>query len=82
MITEEQLEDALTNRILGLRLGGSLLMQGMITAEQLAAALAEQNGVKTESIDAWEIDKSLIAMIPASVALRYAVLPCALTVIC
>ena len=75
VITEEQLEDALTNRILGLRLGGSLLMQGMITAEQLAAALAEQNGVKTESIDAWEIDKSLIAMIPASVALRYAVLP-------
>ncbi len=65
VITEEQLDTALRNRVEGLRLGGSMLMQ----------ALAEQNGVAWESIDAWQIPSSLIAEMPASVALHYAVLP-------
>lgn len=73
--TEEQLDTALRNRVEGLRLGGSMLMQGLISAEQLAQALAEQNGVAWESIDAWQIPSSLIAEMPASVALHYAVLP-------
>lgn len=77
VLTEEQLEAGLTHRVIGLRLGGSLLSQGAITAEQLAAALAEQNSVGTASIDAWHIDASLIAKMPAAVALRYAVLPIA-----
>lgn len=42
VITEEQLDTALRNRVEGLRLGGSMLMQGLISAEQLAQALAEQ----------------------------------------
>lgn len=75
VITEEQLDTALRNRVEGLRLGGSMLMQGLISAEQLALALAEQNGVAWESIDAWQIPSSLIAEMPASVALHYAVLP-------
>ena len=45
VITEEQLDTALRNRVEGLRLGGSMLMQGLISAEQLAQALAEQNGL-------------------------------------
>lgn len=52
VITEEQLDTALRNRVEGLRTGGSMLMQGLISAEQLAQALAEQNGVAWESIDA------------------------------
>ncbi|EZJ44656.1 phage receptor [Escherichia coli] len=36
VITEEQLDTALRNRVEGLRLGGSMLMQGLISAEQLA----------------------------------------------
>ncbi|EPS0105350.1 cyclic di-3',5'-guanylate-activated glycosyltransferase NrfB [Escherichia coli] len=75
VITEEQLDTALRNRVEGLRLGGSMLMQGLISAEQLAQALAEQNGVAWESIDAWQIPSSLIAEMPGSVALHYAVLP-------
>lgn len=75
IITEAQLEDALINRIPGLRLGGSLLTQGLITSTQLAEALAEQNSVRTESIDAWNIPESLIKQMPAAVALHYAVLP-------
>ena len=75
VITEEQLDTALRNRVEGLRLGGSMLMQGLISAEQLAQALAEQNGVAWESIDARRDPSSLIAEMPASVALHYAVLP-------
>ncbi|MEB5924142.1 cyclic di-3',5'-guanylate-activated glycosyltransferase NrfB [Franconibacter daqui] len=75
IITEAQLEQALMNRIPGLHLGGSLMLQGVITSTQLAQALAEQNGVRTESIDAWEIPVALIAKVPASIALRYAILP-------
>lgn len=55
VITEEQLDTALRNRVEGLRTGGSMLMQGLISAEQLAQALAEQNGVAWESIDARRI---------------------------
>lgn len=75
ILTETQLEQALTDRIPGLHLGGSLMLQGYITATQLAQALAEQNGVRAESIDAWDIPESLIASVPATVALRYAILP-------
>lgn len=78
VITEQQLEHALTHRVIGLRLGGSLLMQGLITAEQLAAALAVQCGVSQSSIDAWKIDPALIKCMPAAIALRYAVLPLAM----
>ncbi|MGL5500126.1 MAG: glycosyltransferase family 2 protein, partial [Plesiomonas shigelloides] len=74
-LTDAQLEQALTNRIEGLRLGGMLVHQGIITCRQLAAALAEQSGVAMESIDAWSLDPALIAQMPASVALHYAVLP-------
>ncbi|OON38519.1 type II secretion system protein E [Izhakiella australiensis] len=74
-ITPEQFEQALANRVLGMRLGGSLLMQGLISAGQLAIALADQNGVNVDSLDAWEIDSALIDLMPATIALRYAVLP-------
>lgn len=74
-ITHEQLEDALLNRTPGLRLGDSLVVQGLVTPQQLAAALAEQNDVAAESVDIRNIPESLIAEVPDSVALRYAVIP-------
>ena len=51
-------------------------MQGLISAEQLAQGRWQsKNGVAWESIDARQIPSSLIAEMPASVALHYAVLP-------
>lgn len=50
-------------------------IQPELAPSKLAQALAEQNGVAWESIDAWQIPSSLIAEMPASVALHYAVLP-------
>ncbi len=76
VITEEQLDTALRNRVEGLRPGGSMLMQGLISAEQLAqgagrAKTAWRGSRSTHG----EIPSSLIAEMPASVALHYAVLP-------
>lgn len=74
-ITEAQLQDALMHRTPGLRLGGSLLHQGTINANQLAHALAEQRGVTAESIDAWQIPEQLINTVPANIALHHAIIP-------
>jgi len=49
--------------------------QGVITARQLAAAVAEQSGVTWEIVDALSIDERVIAQLPAELALHYAVLP-------
>lgn len=74
-LTEDQLMQVLAQPIPGLRLGGALIRHGLISAQQLCEALAEQNQVPAEFIDARDIDTDLIGQMPASVALHYAVLP-------
>jgi len=74
-VTTEQLNEALAHPVAGLPLGTSLLHSGLISAEQLARSIAEQLGVSCESVDANAVPKALRDTVPASVALRYAVLP-------
>ena len=74
-VTEEQLEHALVRRARGLKLGSWLVHEGVISAEQLAKAVAEQSGRTWESVDALFLDPDVIAQVPAELALRYAVLP-------
>ncbi|GGP23097.1 cyclic di-3',5'-guanylate-activated glycosyltransferase NfrB [Silvimonas iriomotensis] len=75
-ITEAQLADALPrHRADGLKLGSWLVHHGWISAEQLAEAVAEQSHVAVESVDAWQLKPALIKLVPASVALHYAILP-------
>lgn len=74
-IDDAQLETALVHRSRGLKLGSWLVHQGVITARQLAAAVAEQSGVTWEIVDALSIDERVIAQLPAELALHYAVLP-------
>ncbi|MGN6226107.1 MAG: glycosyl transferase family protein [Dyella sp.] len=74
-LTEAQLHEALAHPIAGLPLGTALLHAGLITAEQLARAVAEQLGVPCESVDAEAIPAELRARVPARVAQHYAVLP-------
>lgn len=74
-LTEAQLRDAMAHPIAGLPLGTALLHAGLITAEQLARAVAEQLGVACESVDADAIAPELRARVPARVAQHYAVLP-------
>jgi len=74
-INEGQLETALVRRCRGLKLGSSLVQQGVITSRQLAAAVAEQSGVPWEEVDTLSIDPSVIEQLPADLAMHYAVLP-------
>lgn len=75
VITPAQLEDALTHRTPGLKLGGCMVQRGLVSAEELAKALAKQAHVPMESVDFRKLDAELLAKIPAKVALHYAVLP-------
>jgi len=74
-IDDEQLNTALVHRSSGLKLGSWLVHEGVITARQLAAAVAEQSGVTWEIVDALSIDARVIAQLPTELALHYAVLP-------
>lgn len=74
-INEGQLETALVRRCRGLKLGSSLVQQGVVTSRQLAAAVAEQSGVPWEEVDTLSIDPSVIKQLPADLAMHYAVLP-------
>jgi adsorption protein B len=74
-ISEEQLLRALARRSPGLRLGGWLLQEGLVTSTQLAAAVAEQSGLPWELVNTVEVDEAVIRQLPAALALHYAVLP-------
>lgn len=75
VLTPAQLEDGMSRRINGIRLGGSMMRQGTITPLQLATALAYQAGVQAEDIDCRKLDSRMIALLPSRVALHYAILP-------
>lgn len=74
-VSKAQMSDAMQRRIDGLRIGSSLIHEGLITAEQLAKPMAEQIGVPCESVNLAEISQDLLDSVPASVALHYAILP-------
>lgn len=74
-IDQGQLDAALANRLPGLRLGASLVHQGVISAEQLAAAVSSQWGVRWERVTDLGADWELIAKVPPAIALHYAVVP-------
>src|SRR5262249_2363484 len=65
VITEAQLMTALVHRSRGLKLGSALVHDAVITARQLAAAIAEQSGVAWEDADTLSIDRSVIDQLPA-----------------
>ena len=75
VISEDQLTVARQSVVRGLRLGSQLVHQGSITTEQLAKALAEQGNVSWEFMDGLAVAPTLIAQMPANIALHYAVLP-------
>ncbi|RDS83355.1 glycosyl transferase family protein [Dyella psychrodurans] len=75
VISTTQLHEAQQHRIDGLQLGSSMIHEGRITAEQLAAPMAEQIGVSCESVDPVGLPHELIMTVPRHIALHYAVLP-------
>lgn len=74
-LSQAQLEQALQSRMPGLRLGSSLIQQGWIDSEQLAAGVAEQSGVDWEHVDAHALPKIMLQKVSPNVAIHYGVLP-------
>ncbi|GAB6196090.1 glycosyl transferase family protein [Lysobacter xanthus] len=74
-LTPAQLEQALADTVPGLRLGSALVHSRLISAGQLAGALAVQNGVEAESIEPYAPSASLMASMERDVMLRYGILP-------
>ncbi|MBI5561713.1 MAG: Flp pilus assembly complex ATPase component TadA, partial [Deltaproteobacteria bacterium] len=62
-------------RLGGVRLGESCLMRGLITEDQLAAALAEQYGLPVADMENTAVNEEVCNLIPAETLHRFGVMP-------
>jgi len=76
LITSEQLGQALEyQKQHGGRLGSCLMKLGFITDDEITAVLSRQYGVPSINLKHYEVDPSVIKLIPQDTAVRYQVVP-------
>jgi type IV pilus assembly protein PilB len=76
LITQDQLDKALEfQRSNGGKLGSCLTKMGYITDDDITGVLSRQYGVPSINLKYYEIDPSVIKLIPQDTALRYQVVP-------
>ena len=76
LITREQLERALDHqKNTGKRIGACLIELGFITEEDLADFLSKKHGVPTINLRHFEIDPSVIRLLPGELCRRYMLIP-------
>ena len=76
LITEDQLDDALSNQQeTGQSLGRVLVDRGAITEVDLVRTLARQIGLQFVDLDSYPVDATVSGLIPESVAKRHQALP-------
>jgi type IV pilus assembly protein PilB len=76
LITPQQLREALDHqREHGGRLGFNLVKLGMVSDDMITAVLSRQYGVPSVNLDLFDVDESVIRLIPYEVAQKYSVLP-------
>jgi len=76
VITEEQLNQALAEqKRSGGRLGSVLINLGFAAEEEITEYLGKQYGVPAVNLTEQEIDRSVLRLIPATVAEKYEVIP-------
>ncbi len=76
LITEEQLQKALDEQSqVGGRLGEHLLRLGYVTEEDILDCLSQQCGVPSINLRHFDIDESIIRLIPPDVARKYQFIP-------
>ncbi len=76
LIDEQQLAKALEEqKASGGRLGASLVKLGFLKEEDLAAFLSRQYGVPSINLSEFEIDESVIKLIPSEVVQKYQLMP-------
>ena len=75
-ISPEQLQEALNHqRQSGGKLGLALIQLGFVRDEEITALLSKQYGVPSISLQKFDIEGSVIKLVPAETALRYQIIP-------
>jgi type IV pilus assembly protein PilB len=75
-ITPQQLQEALNyQKANGGKLGFNLIKLGFVRDEELTALLSKQYGVPSINLAQFEIDPSVLKLIPADTAQKYQILP-------
>src|ERR1700744_563847 len=76
LITQDQLQKALDfQRANGGKLGSCLTKMGFITDDDITGGLSRQYGVPSINLKFYEIDPTVIKLIPQDTASRYKVIP-------
>jgi len=76
LITQDQLQKALEfQRANGGKLGSCLTRMGFITDDDITGVLSRQYGVPSINLKYYEIDQTVIKLIPQDTAQRYQVIP-------
>jgi type IV pilus assembly protein PilB len=76
LITPEQLRQALEHqKSNGGRLGTSLMKLGFISDDEITGVLSRQYGVPSINLKYYEVDSSVIRLIPQDTAIRYQIVP-------
>jgi type IV pilus assembly protein PilB len=76
LITSEQLRQALDyQKANGGRLGTCLMKLGFITDDEITGVLSRQYGVPSINLKYYEVDASVIKLIPQDTAIRYQIVP-------
>src|SRR5258708_8143091 len=76
LITSEQLQKALEyQKQHGGKLGSSLMKLGFITDDQITGVLSRQYGVPSINLKYYEVDQTVIKLIPQDTAVRYQIVP-------
>ncbi len=77
-ITPEQLQEALVHqKTHGGRMGSVLVKLGYVRDDDITALLSRQYGVPSINLSQFEIDPSIIKLVPADTAQKYLVIPLA-----
>jgi type IV pilus assembly protein PilB len=75
-ITPAQLQEALNyQKTNGGKLGLNLVKLGFVTDEEITSLLSKQYGVPSINLTQFEIDQSVIKLIPADTAQKYQIIP-------
>jgi type IV pilus assembly protein PilB len=76
LLSAQQLRDALDyQRNHGGRLGYNLVKMGLVSDDMITAVLSRQYGVPSVNLELFDIESSVIRLIPQEVAQKYSVLP-------
>src|SRR5438876_238797 len=76
MVTPQQLQEALAHQKMnGGKLGKAFVSLGYVRDEEITSLLSRQYGVPSINLDHFEVDPTIIKIIPAETARKYQILP-------